>query len=116
MDAVRKAVESTYTGLCTIIEYQDVVVGYETRTQETAVLEDQPCKLSRKAISPVGQSEIAGTVTYAPQLFIAPEIDIKPGSKIVVTQNGVTRAYERSGEPFVYQTHQELILQRIDKA
>lgn len=111
----RKAIESTYIGRCAIVEYQEKTVGYETRTEEVTVIENQPCKLSKKAINPAGQSEVANTVTYAQQLFIAPEVEIKPGSIIIITQNGVTRKYERSGEPFVYDTHQELILQRVDK-
>ncbi len=112
----RKAIENTYTGFCSIIEYKEKTVGNETRIEEVTVLENQPCKLSKKTISPASQSEIATTVAYAPQLFIAPEIEIKPGSIIIVTQNGVTRKYERSGEPFVYETHQELTLQRVDRA
>lgn len=116
MALARKAIESTYTGLCTIVEYQEVVVDYETRTEEITVIENQPCKLSKKAISSANQSEVINTIVYSPQLFIAPEVEIKPGSIIIVTQNGVTRKFERSGEPFVYDTHQELILQRVDKA
>ncbi len=112
----RKAIESGYTGRCTIIEYRDIVVDYETRTEEVKVIENQPCKLSKKTISPTSQFEIAPTVAYAPQLFIAPEIKIKPGSIIIITQNSVTRKFERSGESFVYATHQEIILQRVDKA
>lgn len=116
MALARKAIESTYTGLCTIVEYQEVVVDYETRTEEVIVLESQPCKLSKKAISSASQAEVASTVAYAPLLFIAPEVEIKPGSIIIISQNGVTRKYERSGEPFIYETHQELTLQRVDKA
>ena len=32
------------------------------------------------------------------------------GSKIVVTQEGRTAAYARSGEPAVYSSHQEIVL------
>ena len=112
----RKAIESSYSGLCTVIEYQEKRVGYETRTEEVLVLENQPCKLSKKAIHPSSQSEVATSVVYTPLLFIAPEIELKAGSKIIVSQNGVTREYKRSGEPFVYRTHQELILQRVGTA
>ena len=45
------------------------------------------------------------------KLFIAPEIDIKPGSKIDVTHLGVTTSYKRSGNPAVYHTHQEIMLE-----
>lgn len=44
------------------------------------------------------------------KLFMSPEIEIKPGAKITVTQAGVTETYECSGTPAVYETHQEIIL------
>ena len=55
----RKALESTYTGLCAIVEYQEVVVNYETRTEEVTIIKDQPCKLSKKTIGSANQSEVA---------------------------------------------------------
>ena len=44
-------------------------------------------------------------------LYIDPSVDIPEGSKITVTQNGVTRDYERSGRPAVYSCHQEIPLE-----
>jgi len=38
-------------------------------------------------------------------------VDIPEGSKITVTQNGVTHDYERSGKPAVYSCHQEVPLE-----
>ena len=37
------------------------------------------------------------------------------GSKITVTQNGVTTDYASSGKPAVYETHQEVILELKEK-
>lgn len=118
MELVRKAIEGTYNGLCTIWEYENVEdedTG-ETTSKLVPVYENVPCKVSKKTISPVSGSEVVNTIKYEPVLFISPGIEIKPGSKIVVTQHGVTRECIRSGEPFVYETHQEIVLQRIDKA
>lgn len=120
MELARKAIESTYKGLCTIYEY--VEIG-DPDTGETIVSpepvpihENKPCKLSKKTISAADGGEVANTIKYEPVLFINPDIEIKAGSNIVVTQHGVTREYIRSGEPFVYDTHQEIVLQRIDTA
>ena len=44
-------------------------------------------------------------------LLIDPSVDIPEGSKITVTQKGVTRDYERSGTPAVYSVHQEVPLE-----
>ena len=43
----------------------------------------------------------------------APEIKIKPGSKIIVEQNGTTTEYSASGEPAVYFSHSEYRLARL---
>ena len=43
-------------------------------------------------------------------LFIRPDLTIKAGSVIEVTQHGITTKYRRSGTPTVYTNHQEVIL------
>ena len=110
--AARKAQEATYEGICTVIEYQDVTdpVTKRTHEEEVPVLENQPCKLSFEKLDPSAQSETAASLLQGVKLFLAPEIRIKPGSKLVVTQHGVTEEYAGSGEPAVYATHQEIML------
>ena len=46
--AARKAIESTYEGVCTIVERRDMrdEVTKITRKSEVTVIENQPCKLS----------------------------------------------------------------------
>lgn len=114
----KQAIESTYKGLCTVIEYKDIEDEdtNETINKPIPVHEDIPCKLSKKAINSTNQTEVANIIKYAPVLFINPGIVIKAGSKIVVSQHGVTREFEQSGEPFVYETHQEIVLQKVGKA
>lgn len=116
----RKAIESTYEGLCTIYEYietEDPDTGETIVSPEPVPIhENIPCKLSKKTISAADGGEIANTIKYEPVLFINPDIEMKAGSKIVITQHGVTRQFKRSGEPFVYDTHQEIVLQRTDTA
>ena len=117
MEAARKAArmaqEATYEGLCTIIEYRD---GKDEKTklseeEEVTVIEDQPCKLSFEKLDAVIQTETAATVAQGIKLFLAPEIEVNSGSKIVVTQNGVTEEYSASGKSAIYPTHQEVILE-----
>lgn len=109
----RQAKESLYDGICTITEWQKVQKeNKSTGFQEVIVLTDQPCRLSFKTINSTQQTETgASAVTQVTKLFLAPEIKVKPGSKLTVTQNGVTTEYKNSGEPAVYSTHQELILE-----
>ena len=110
--AARKAIESTYDGICTIIEYKDSVNEYKiTQKQEVIVLENQPCHLSFEKITPTVQTETAGAVGQSTKLFIAPEVKISAGSKIIVEQCGVRTEYAMSGVPAVYDSHAEIMLE-----
>lgn len=110
--AARKAIESTYIGSLVVIEHQKVKdeVTKLTGYKDVAVIENQPCKLSFESLKTASQSDSAATVTQTTKLFVSPDIVIKAGSKITVTQAGITTDYTCSGVPAVYLTHQEIIL------
>ena len=102
-----------YDGRCTITEYQKVKqANKSTGFEPVDVLTDQPCRLSFKTINNTNNTDTgASAVTQITKVFLAPEIKVKPGSKLTITQNGVTTEYKSSGEPAVYSTHQEIILE-----
>lgn len=109
---VRKAIEMTYDGKCTITEHQKVQKpSKSTGFQDVIVLTDQPCKLSFSKITNTSQGETAAMVIQTAKVLLAPEIQIKTGSKLTITQNGVTTEYKSSGEPARYATHQEIVLE-----
>lgn len=114
--AARKAIEATYTGMVTVSEYQRVKDPNTALTsyKEVVVLENQPCKLSFESIATAVQTGTVATVSQAVKLFLSPDITIKPGSKLTVTQTGVTTEYSSSGVPAVYPTHQEIMLELFD--
>lgn len=111
--AARKAQEDTYEGKVDVIERQKVKDGDSKLTsyKDIVVLEGQPCRLSFSKIAAAAQGETASKTEQTIKLFISPDIRIKPGSKIIITQNGVTTEYTYSGVPAVYSTHQEYILE-----
>lgn len=112
--AARKAIESTFTGICTIIERRDVrdeKTKITRKNEEVVIVENQPCKLSFEKVSAVSQTENAAIQTQGAKLFIAPEIEVKPGSKIIVKQNGVTTVFFASGVPAVYNSHAEIMIE-----
>ncbi|MBP3037982.1 hypothetical protein J9303_00475 [Bacillaceae bacterium Marseille-Q3522] len=115
MNARRWAIERLYKGQMTVIADVLVKVGSVTETVPTAVIENEKCRLSQKTITATGDGEY-GDVFYVSKLFCAPELEIPPGSKIVITQSGVTLHFKRSGESMTYDTHQEIILARDEKA
>ncbi len=109
MVAVRTAIEKTYIGKCEVVEQIEVENSdHTTGMEEKAVLTDVPCRLSFESNAPVSQSDGAGAVIQTTKVFTSPDVDIKPGSKLTVTQNGVTTAYQCSGEPNHYASHQEV--------
>ena len=110
--AVRKAIESTYIGTCTVTEYakkqrENKTTGFE----EEIVLQNQPCRLSFERITSTNSGQVAAELTQSTKILISPEIHIKPGSKLTITQNEITTEYKNSGEPAIYATHQEVILE-----
>jgi len=110
--AVRQAIEMTYTGKCTITEHQKVTkANKSTGFQDVDVVTNQPCKLSFEKVTNTNQGEAAAMLIQTAKVLIAPEIQIKPGSKLTIMQNGLTTEYKNSGEPAIYNTHQEIILE-----
>lgn len=115
MNMVRKIIESTYTDTCTVVEQKKDKVRGVVSTEEVKTLEHQPCRLSFEMSSPADETDAATTIAQTTKLFIAPEIEIKSGSKIVVERCGKTYSFTRSGVPAVYDTHQEIALERFEK-
>lgn len=113
MVKARKAIESLYDGKCTITEHQKIKKeNKSTGFQNVVVLEDEPCRLSFKTINNTNQTDTAASaVVQITKVFLAPEIQVKPGSKLTITQNDVTTEYKSSGEPAFYSTHQEIVLE-----
>ncbi len=116
MDAVKKAVERLYHGKCTVIEYRKIRNGQTKQTEfrEEETLRDQPCRLSFERIVAVDRASGMPSKKLSVKLIISPDVTILPGSKVIVTQNGIETAYQRSGEPAIYSSHQEIMLELFD--
>lgn len=113
---VRKAFEKMYIGKCTVYEHQKVTKpDHSTGLEEVKVLQDQPCKLSFKTITHSKESDSINSISQVIKIFLSPQIEIKPGSKLVITQNGVTTSYKNSGQPAIYMTHQEIALELFEE-
>ena len=83
--------------------------------KDVVVLEDEPCRLSYSSVSAVDQTESAAKTAQVTKLFLSPDVQIKPGAKITVTQAGRTRTYECGSVAAVYPTHQEIVLQLSER-
>ena len=112
MVKLRKAVETLYDGICTVSEYQKVKrENNSTAFEEVTVLENQPCRMSFKSVNSTNQTDTGGVVTQSITVYMSPDIWVKPGSKLTITQNGVTTEYKSSGQSAMYSSHQEISLE-----
>ena len=111
--AHKKAVQSLWVGKATITVLDGVLNPANGRTEPTerVTVSDAPCRISHTTVKSTQPSEEAAAVAQSVTLYIDPSVDIPEGSKVTVTQNGVTRDYERSGKPAVYSCHQEVPLE-----
>ena len=110
---VKNPLATLWTGRCTIYEFEDVVdlETFQTTQREVPVLIDEPCRLSYNFEQSTNIRSGAAVVSQSITLFIRPDLVIKPGSIIEITQNNVTERYCDSGQPAVYSNHQEIILE-----
>lgn len=116
MVRVRKAIESLYDDVCTIttreeFEKENGSIGF----RDVIKVENEPCKISFGTKTSTKKGEVAASVSQLVELFIRPDLEIPPGSKITVTHQGVTTDYTKSGVAATYATHQEIILELFER-
>lgn len=112
MVSSKKAIERLYTGLCDIIDQQEIFEPEtkQTRFENVTVAQKQPCRLSYSSLSQAVQGD-AAAIQQVIKLFIAPEVVVKAGARVDVTQNGRTNSYKAAGQPAIYSNHQEIVLE-----
>lgn len=110
------ALSTLWIGTATIYEYQEVTdpITHQTTTKPVAVYTDEPCRLSYSTEQVTDLTNGIAEVVQRTKLFVSPEIEIKTGSLIEVTQHGRTNTFKRSSEPAVYTNHQEILVS-LDK-
>ena len=110
-----------WIGRATIYEYQDVTdpTTVQTTQKLVPVVTNERCRVSYSG-SRYGEGVVvvAGGVPNTEEkilLFIRPELDIKPGSVIEVTQRGITTKYKGSSQTPKYTYHQEVTLELYEE-
>lgn len=107
-----------WIGKATVYEYQDVtdLETYQTKQELVPIVTDEPCRLSQRQLSR-SQGDLVNINDAAPfidriiVLFIRPDLEIKAGSVIEITQHGRTDKYKRASKPAIYTNHQEVVLE-----
>ena len=110
---VNNPLATLWVGKCTISEYQEITdpETWQTKHELVAVVTDEPCRLSHNRESTVDVNGGAPYVAQTIVLFIRPDVVIREGSVIEITQHGVTNKYKRASKPAVYTNHQEVALE-----
>ena len=119
VNAYLKALQSLWTGVCTVYvrvpsPTPDPATGRTVWAVE-AVAEAVPCRLSFETLSETQDESSAAKVTQSVKLFLDPAVPLPAGSKLTITQNGVTKEYAQSGEPAVYTYHKEIVLELFER-
>lgn len=110
----RKDLARLYVDTCSVIECRKVIdVNGIHHEEEVTVYENVPCKLTHKTITQVVDG-VEPKMSLVSKLNLAPDIEIKPGSKIIVTRDGVSTVYKNSGQPARYLNHQSITLELED--
>lgn len=112
MVKAREAVEKLYDHTCSVVVKQEYTKpNHSTGFKEVEIITDEPCRISFSSISDTEENTGAAKVVQIVKLFIAPEIQIPPGSKIIVSHDDIESLFSKSGEPATYPTHQEIMLE-----
>lgn len=101
-------------------EYEEYKEGNITEFREKKYLSDVKCAVSYrdKAISRSkagSDGDIYMGISREIKLYLPIEVKLKKGSKIVITSNGHKVSYKNSGEPAIYETHQEIGIKLWDR-
>ena len=111
-EKAKKNLAVLFEDKCDIYEYiKEKQPNGSTAHKEKLVLADIPCRISFKTVNQTVEGAKSSTPVQSIKLFIPSDINIKDGSKIVITRQGETTAYKNSGVVSKYATHSELGLE-----
>lgn len=112
-EAYKRAVQSLWSGRADIIVREGVLNPDNGRTEpvERVAASGLPCRISYSTVKSTEPEAEAARAAQTVTVYIDPSVEIPEGSKITVTQNGVTAHYRRSGKAAAYACHQEVPLE-----
>jgi len=111
-EKAKKNFELLFEDRCDVYEYaKEKQANGSTAHKEMRVLADIPCKISFNGANQVAEGTKYSTPVQSIKLFIPNGINIKDGSKLVITRQGEATAYKNSGALSKYATHSELGLE-----
>ena len=110
MSVCSTAIQSLWKDTCTVLIKQSYKAAGRTKYRDTKLYEDIPCRLSYSGAVVASEGSEVTQVTQIITLFLAPDVVIPAGAKIVVTHGGQTITYKQSSETRVHTNHLEVTL------
>lgn len=112
----RKAIEKLYDSVCTVITSVEITdENGVTNFQDVMLYENQPCRISQSNVTAANNNYVVSELDKVIDLYIAPELDIPAGSRIVATFNDIATEYKASGIPARYATYQKIRLEYVGR-
>lgn len=107
-------IRDMWTDRCSVTVREEVTDPETKLTDfsEVVIVNKEPCRLSYSALQTASGEHLTSAEMTA-KLFISPDIDIPPGSRISIEHHGRKLEFSRSGEPAIYTNHQEIELERF---
>lgn len=97
-----------------IYRWVDVVEGGFTKQKKELQCEDVKCHYSKGQLVNTGDG--VPTLVTSHTLFCGPDVDLREGDEVVVTQRNGKQVTLTVGEGFPYSSHQEYSVKREDTA
>lgn len=113
----RVQIEKMYESNCSVWQFSRVYdkATHSTKMKKVALFENIPCHISYGISGAAKQTDTISVIGQNITLYLPPEYAVPAGSEIIIEGQGRTTKYESSGEPAVYQSHQEISLTLDDK-
>ena len=113
----RVQIEKMYESTCSVWQFSRVYdkATHSTKMKKVALFENVPCHVSYGISGAAKQTDTIAVIGQNITLYLPPEYAVPAGCEIIIEGQGRTTKYESSGEPAVYQSHQEISLILDDK-
>ena len=113
----RVQIEKMYESTCSVWQFSQVYdkATHSTKMKKIALFENIPCHVSYGISGAAKQTDTISVIGQNITLYLPPEYAVPAGCEIIIEGQGRTTKYESSGEPAVYQSHQEISLTLDDK-
>ena len=113
----RVQIEKMYESTCSVWQFSRVYdkATHSTKMRKIALFENIPCHISYGVSGAAKQTDTIAAIGQNITLYLPPEYAVPAGSEITIDTRGRITKYESSGEPAVYQSHQEISLVLEDK-